>query len=571
MNRQSRRAAVLLAALALPGLILLGIGRSESAGEQTSPKNLTREALAKAELFAIEPEPWADPPEASWQGPKPYPLVVRYGSNTVRVGKDGKPQKVSLRSYNGGLVGPTFRLKPGDTLKLDLDNQLPDVGGSGGHHGEMDHPLNWTNLHTHGLHISPRDKSDNVERKVKPTEKADYEFQILPAGNPRGEPPMAHYPGTFWYHAHLHGTTAAQLASGMAGALIVEGDIDQIPEIKNARERIFIFQQLAFDKDGEVKSLDDLDGNWAGDDPDDPPKHGPEKHTTINGKVKPLIELRPSQVERWRLIDAGVFEMLNLSLRDQANPQQPIPFHAIAFDGITLKAVQELKEIELAPGYRADVLVQAPKAPGTYLLYKRAPNLRLTALTLTGEDAARVDEPAILAVLKVAGEPCTSPRNPCASKLLPAGTKLPAPLPDIPESVTLPVRTVEFSVGPKGFLINGRLFDPDKVDRDFQLTKGATEEWILTNTSKGPHPFHIHVNAFQMVNNGQAGEWRDTIIVPPAKSGQPGKVRFRTRIERFTGRFVLHCHILTHEDRGMMQLVEVKDPWAQAVSAGRQQ
>ena len=85
------------------------------------------------------------------------------------------------------------------------------------------------------------------------------------------------------------------------------------------------------------------------------------------------------------------------------------------------------------------------------------------------------------------------------------------------------------------------------------------EEWVLKNSSTGPHPFHIHVNAFQMLDeNGKPGVWRDTTIIPPRQNGKDGELRMRTRYERFTGTFVLHCHILTHEDLGMMQLVEVQ-------------
>ena len=246
--------------------------------------------------------------------------------------------------------------------------------------------------------------------------------------------------------------------------------------------------------------------------------------------------------------------MLDLSLRNETNPADVITLHEIAVDGITLKAVKATNQLELAPGYRADVLVKAPKTGGTYLLYKAKPTLRLTALTLSGPRVAVVDEPQILAVVRVAGEPCTSTHDPCASELIPDGTPLPAPLRDIKrEDVTRPERSVVFNVVAGKLVINDRTFDPDHVSPDFQLKKGSVEEWVLSNKSKGPHPFHIHVNAFQMVNDdGSPGEWRDTIVVPPGKT-----LRMRTRIETFTGRFVLHCHILTHEDRGMMQLVEV--------------
>ena len=513
---------------------------------------LTAAALKSAALAGIKPGIWFDPPTVR-PGERPYDLEVKKAPNVVRAA-DGSEQRVNLRSYNGMLVGPTFRVRPNDTLKVNLVNRLatacsPAPAGAG--MSGMAMSLDATNLHTHGMHISPSGKSDNVLREVQPGCTADYSFAILPAGTPRGEPAMTHYPGSHWYHAHLHGATAVQLASGMAGALIVEGDIDAIPEIRAARERTFVFQQLAFDKSGEVKALADLTNNWNGKVPE---VNGPKKHTTVNGQTKPLIELRPEQVERWRLIDAGIFEVLDLSLRNEANAAEVIPLHEIALDGITLKAVKQVDGLELAPGYRADVLVKAPRSAGTYLLYKARPAVQLTALTAGGPLPAAADEPQILAVVHVAGEPCTSVRNPCASRLLPDGTRLPAPLRDIARSeVTAPERHATFNVVNGKFLINDRTFDPDHVHADFQLKKGTVEEWVLANDSGGAHPFHIHVNAFQMVNDdGTPGEWRDTILVQPGD-----KLRMRTRIETFTGRFVLHCHILTHEDLGMMQLVEV--------------
>lgn len=209
-------------------------------------------------------------------------------------------------------------------------------------------------------------------------------------------------------------------------------------------------------------------------------------------------------------------------------------------------------EIELGPGYRADVLVQAPRRPGTYLLYKDRPSFQLTALTVNEAKRPEVDQPEILAVVQVDDASCTPPG--CSTELLPDGTKLPAPLRDIQANEVSPGPKVVFSVKAGKLLINGKTFDPNTVLPEFQLTKGKVEEWALENTSSVPHPFHIHVNAFQMVgDDGKPGEWRDTIILPPKKT-----LRMRTRLERFTGRFVLHCHILTHEDEGMMQLVDIK-------------
>lgn len=556
--RSLSRAVLTLSAILMLGSLLTAAGPSRPHRAATA---LSRAELAKAELFELKPDQWQDPPEAPRPGPDPYPLVVDMARNEVRVGEQGTVQSVFLRSYNGKLVGPTFRVRPGETLKIDLVNRLKKPAGpeppmdmsNCGVHERPD----VTNLHTHGLHISPSGLSDNVLREVPPggsdAKPEHYVYDILPAGNPPGEKPIPHHPGTDWYHAHLHGSTALQLASGMAGALIVEGDVDEIPAVKAAKERIFVFQQLAFDKDGEIKSIEDLNGNFTGK---DPAKNGPKKHTSINGVVKPLIPMRPGQVERWRMIDAGVFEVLDLSLRKKDDPSEVIPFYQLALDGITLARVKDATQIELGPGYRADALVQAPLEPGTYELYKTRPKLNLLAFA-TDQERRLADKPEILAEIKVGDEPCTSPANPCSTAMLAAGTVLPAPFKDIPkEELTQPdpEKNVTFSVEAGKFMINNHCFADDLILPEFRLKKGEVKEWRLHNVSQGPHPFHIHVNPFQMVNaDGTPGEWRDTIIIPPS-----GDLRMRTRIERFTGKFVLHCHILPHEDRGMMQLVEVQ-------------
>jgi FtsP/CotA-like multicopper oxidase with cupredoxin domain len=553
-----KRAVIALGALlALGGLVAAAVPShpKSTAPLVTKAPLLTKAELAKAELFGLKPDTWQDPPVAPPPGPQPFPIVVDFARNKVRVGEDGRLQDVNLRSYNGRLVGPTFRVRPGDTLRMTLQNKLPkpaqppppmDMDNCGVHE-----QLDVTNFHTHGLHISPSGISDNVLREIPPggpgAKPEPYAFDILPAGNPPGQPVIRHHPGTDWYHAHLHGSTAVQLASGMAGALIVEGDIDQIPPVKAAKERIFLFQQLAFDNDGDIKSINDLNANWAGS---NPPKTGPKKHTSINGVVKPLIVMRPGQVERWRMIDAGVFELLDLSLRKKDDPSKVVPFNELAVDGITLARVKQAEQIELGPGYRADALVQAPPEPGIYELYKSKPAFNLLAFA-TEQESRLAGKPEILAEIEVEPGTCAPP---CSTHNLRPGTTLPAPFRDITSARTQ--KTVTFSVTDGKFKINNECFHHDYVMPEFRLKKGAIEEWKLVNTSGGPHPFHIHVNPFQMVNaDGTLGEWRDTIIIPPG-----GELRMRTRIERFTGRFVLHCHILPHEDRGMMQLVEVSEP-----------
>lgn len=530
-----------LVALLFPDALLLA--------EDAPP--MSTQAIAEAELADLEPGKWFDPPQ--FRSGQRVDLTVAMARNVVRVGPDGRPQQVLLRAYNGLLVGPTWRYRAGDTIAATLNNRLPPEQGpcpSHGHDPNVPHGFNTTNLHTHGLHISPSGISDNVAIQVCPGKDQAYRFHVLPARE-SGIPPGRHYPGTFWYHAHKHGSTALQLASGMAGALIIEGDIDEVPEIKAAGERIFVFQQLAFDQGGEIKAFGDISCNWAGFQPTgrcNDRRHGPAKHTTVNGVVKPLIELRPGQVERWRFIDAGVFEMLPIELEGHT-------LHQIAIDGITLRQVTPRGRVEMGPGYRTDVMIKASRVAGRYNLVKGPGRLRLTHDL---DAAPGLDAAQILAVVEIDGASCEADPK-CPSRLPPG--PLPAPV-----EMLRPIHRAELTNRPNDprrmvfgrsneghWLINGRRF-AHSTHADFQLTLGDVEEWLLTNISASPHPFHIHVNAFQMLDErGNPAEWRDTIIVAPGES-----VRMRTRYERFTGDFVLHCHILFHEDTGMMQNVSVR-------------
>lgn len=555
MKGTNRKAAAAFA-LALAVVVLAGL--AGSAGARTGPKaskpktladsrvlRLTARQLAATDFGTAPASEWSEPPVLRADGNTPYvELDVRYARNLLRV--DGKDQPLWLRSYNGGLTGPTIRVKAGDTLRVLLKNNLP---GEPPMNMEMDgkcsipmHGFNTTNLHTHGLHISPSGDSDNVLLSVPPTKSQPYTFKILPAGNPEPKP-ARQYPGTFWYHAHQHGATAMQLASGMAGALIVEGDIDQVPEIKAARERLFVFQQIPYDKEGKVESFEDLGDNWR--------TNG--KRTLINGRAKPLLSLRPGEVERWRFIDSGLFTDLPIVIASTG--PSVFRMHRIALDGITRPQPEPIQQIDLAPGYRADLLVQAPRVPGTFYLYKKSSQL----FGLEGANATpAVDDPQILAEIRVEGPLC---EGSCANTLPKA---LPAPvdmLPDIPRrELTNPTSIkVAFRLNKDDFFtINDSCFDLNHVKPEFSKKLGDVEEWEISNFTRSPHPFHIHVNAFQMLDaQGQPAEWRDTILVPPVKDGVPGVVRFRTRYERFDGKFVLHCHILPHEDEGMMQLVEI--------------
>lgn len=435
------------------------------------------------------------------------------------------------RSYEGALTGPTLRVKPGDQLRINLINRLPEhdptcEADPMPHNGT--HCVNTTNLHTHGLHVSPTGNSDNVLLRIEPGESRQYEISI----------PDDHPAGTFWYHAHKHGAVAAQLQEGMAGALIVEGDIDALPAISAAKERLLVFQQLRI-----------------------PYEDGPQQPTTVNGVVLPRLTAQPGEVQRWRLVHAGISETLNMQVKKCAGPQDTQcdgsvqAIYQIAADGITIGKLhtptdsyfsggtdsKPLKNtLVMQPGYRADILVQLEA--GHYVLVK---NARSPAASLRGVD----EEAQFLARIEVSEE---RKQMALPSDEMLAGLAPFEPVRDNEVTNLADPRKLVFNKNEAFNDIDGEKFDPGRIDQTLAL--GDVEEWHLTS-ALSPHPFHIHVNPFQIVSgdDDNPGFWKDTVIV----RGDKSEIRIRTRYEVFTGQFVLHCHILSHEDNGMMQLVEI--------------
>ena len=469
-------------------------------------------------------------------------MVVRYAHNEI-AGCD-----VHHRSYNGLLTGPTLRLKPGDTLDLTIVNSLPPNPFIEPTDPSKPHDFNTTNFHTHGLHVDPTGISDNVLRKMKPRKKPGDpapSYRVLIAI------PKDHPPGTFWYHAHVHGSTAIQVSSGMAGALIIEGGLDDVPDIKKAKEKILLFQQISYDNNGEIEDFDEIFGfdesgrdNWA---------EVLKRETTINGQIVPVIRMRPGEVQRWRLIHGGIRETLMVHLTGHS-------LYEISVDGLALgKCVRwdgmPEKRVELQPGYRSDVLVKA-KGQGTYWLVDGETPAELSLMSV-GEKRK------VLAKVVVEGDPMDM-RLPCDQDEL----KYLVPLDRITaeeldrggkQKVVFCVCEVTDKSGKKVnvFTVDGKSFDPKKNIRELKL--GSADEWTLSTDEKSVaanHPFHIHVNPFQVERKGPDGKlewiWRDTLLV---KQGPP--VTIRSRYVRYTGKFVLHCHILDHEDQGMMQVVNI--------------
>ena len=361
----------------------------------------------------------------------------------------------------------------------------------------------------------------------------------------------------------------------MAGALIVEGGLDDQPQIREAKEQVLVLQQLSYDQAGTLENFDVAfaPGRWQAS----------GRGTTVNGQVAPTIVMRPGEVQRWRIVHAGTRE--NIALRLEGHP-----LNEVAVDGIALgRMVAWSKSMLLSPGDRTDVMVQAGRLPSgvdeqSFDLVDDALPAQITlqgqqsgaALAMSPKATGTLDEilarmppkPAqVLAHVVVRGAPLamTLPRSEELARYAPLNDITDAELTGEPQQVMF---DVSFGAcGPDGvckpchmpepgcsvaYTINGREFNDGHVRK---LKLGQAAEWSV-GAKIAVHPFHIHVNPFQTDRLEPDGQmhlvWRDTLLV---MGGRPPK-KLRMRYEDFTGTTVLHCHILDHEDQGMMELIE---------------
>lgn len=402
-------------------------------------------------------------------------------------------------AYDGGIPGPTLVLNPGDTLQLALTNNIgaPAAGGMGGMDPRM------SNIHFHGLHVSPQGNSDNPLISVMPGATHNYTVQI----------PGNHQGGFFWYHPHHHGTVAWQVANGLQGAIIIRGALDQVPEIAAAEDRVLMLANIKMDPLTGTVPVDTATGTDV---------------FLVNGRVRPTLYMRPGEVQRWRICAGSGSRYLPLKLDDHE-------LHVIALDGSALAAPQSGAELMLIPGQRAEVLVQAG-APGTYALRK-------TAHQNGGMEPLVPD--TVLADVVVGGLPM--------NMSLP--TTLVAVRPDPGAPDVLRYWTFDIiSVFPMQHGINLLPFDPLRVDANPVL--GTVEEWTIQDGTGTHHPFHLHTNHFLVTHiNGlplATPVWRDTVNVPLA-----GTVTVKIPFEDHPGQTLMHCHLLEHEDTGMMSLIEM--------------
>jgi FtsP/CotA-like multicopper oxidase with cupredoxin domain len=409
--------------------------------------------------------------------------------------------------FNGSSPGPTLRLRPGDELAVRLTNRL-------------DQP---TNLHTHGLRVSPQGNADNPFLRIDPGASFDHRI-VVPADHP---------PGTHWYHPHHHGTVADQLFGGLAGALLVDGG----PSLPVDDDRVLLVTDTTLATDGTVAA--------AG--PAERMRGREGQLVLVNGQYQPVVPAAPGRAQRWRLINGCTSRVLALRLEGHTLQQ-------IAHDGTFLPAPTPRQQLLLAPGNRADVVVQPDRA-GRFTLLTDPYDRGAAMGGMTGPPPSATG-PVTLVTLVVDGPAAVPPA-------------LPATLPaEPPPAAATATRTTSFQMGmagmrggtgddslPMSFTVDGRSYDAERDDQI--VAAGTVEDWTVTNTGPLAHPFHLHVWPFTVVaaSDGRpmSGVPQDVVLVPPG-----GWVRLRIPFTTHTGRTVYHCHILDHEDAGMMATVVVR-------------
>jgi suppressor of ftsI len=419
-------------------------------------------------------------------------------------------------TYNDSYPGPTLWVRPGDFVTIRFTNRIVhDEDEMHAGYGRPPRASRMTNLHFHGMHISPTGNADNMTIMVPSNGSQLYSFQV----------PANHPAGLYWYHAHVHGLVTNQVSRGAAGMLVVaNAHTDQLTNL-GIRRRLMMLQQAYLDEDEKTMISDD--GNR-----DDPLL----AMSLINGALMPDIYMRPGEPQVWSLLNASSSAFYLLQLEGHT-------FDVVAEDGLPLILPRlGLSQLLLASGNRVEVVVRANGA-GRYALsyasYNQGvdtwPAKSIGTVVVTGEQWNGADYPGH----------DTSPSLQDLS------------LASIAENRVIVFGTdTSVAEGEYGrFTINGHPWDPNYSEWTSKL--GTVEEWVIRNETEQEHPFHVHTNPFQVtrINNAPVAfrGYQDVASVP-----RFGEITVRTRFTDFVGGpIVMHCHILDHEDMGMMTRFEI--------------
>jgi FtsP/CotA-like multicopper oxidase with cupredoxin domain len=460
------------------------------------------------------------------------------------------------QSGNGPVEAPTLRLNPGDQLILSLTNRLsyvppsppgpnvmrgmnmaPKSASSGPCSGGAMLPTS-TNIHFHGLNIPPVCHQDDiVTTDISNTDPPfEYNFQV----------PTNDAPGMYWYHPHLHGEATLQLNGGAAGALIVGGIEKVAAQVGGLPERLFIIRQQFTNPNSWIAGPYQLTLNYQ-----------PAAYPATNS---PIIQMQPGAKEYWRVANSSSQAFLTLQIQFGTTPQ---PVEIIELDGIPVTAPYSTTSIVLPPAGRAEFIMTGPAA-GQPASFWQSGFVTGPIGNLNG-----AQQLAVIQATASAKEPPAIPAAPV--KPVAPGPQRFAGLAGLTPTTKRKIYFAEATNGTNGpteffITVDGQIpkvfsmSDPPAIT----TTVGAVEDWTVENRTGETHAFHIHqIHFLFLAINGVAQanpQLRDTVVVPAWSGTGPYPtvtLRMDFRDPGIAGTFVFHCHVLDHEDAGMMQKIQV--------------
>jgi suppressor of ftsI len=460
--------------------------------------------------------PLSEPPEAR------TPLVL----SAVNDPTSGR----GAFSFEGREVPPVIRVSPGQKLRITYLNRMQVSSGEVCVDGPC---MNMTNLHFHGLHVSPESPQDDVlSMMAMPGESLHYTVDI----------PLDQPSGLYWYHTHPHGESYQQDLDGMSGAIVVEGIERYVPRLRGLKEQILILRDAELHQGDEAtKRLEasvDIPRTTCGEAPG-----APGRIFTVNGTVRPRIAIAPGEKQFWRIVNASpdLYADLVIDSEDMT---------LVALDGMPLgyhnpdHPTESVRHVLLAPAGRLEAIVTGPA-------FGAKASLRSLCVN-TGPDGD--PNPAmVIADLDPAGRQDTSTRSKESEADSQKVVYRPLSLHAIQELEKHDAAfVVNFTEDKKGFYINDKKYKPSD-DPMVTVKTGKYLRWRVVNRTHEIHPFHIHQVHFLVY--GKDGslirdpKWMDTVNLDPGQSLDL-LMDFTDPIIR--GISVFHCHLLKHEDKGMM-------------------
>lgn len=418
----------------------------------------------------------------------------------------------ALLTYNGYYPGPTIKVNKGDLLKVHFLNSLPPTGVNA-----MGMPRNETNLHTHGFHVSPMGNADNVMQFSEGGQGFDYEYDL-------SLQPTA---TLNWYHPHRHGNAAEQVWAGLAGAIEVA---DENTALASLETHTMVLKDITL-SNGVPAAHTDVDF-----------MNGKEGDTMlVNGKVNPVLTLRPGQVQRWKIVNASNARFYKLSLASHT-------LQVIGVDGGLLNRPYAQSTVLLSPGERVDVLVKASTTKAYY---------KLKALAYNRGAGASAKQEITLFTTEVTG---SALNQTVPATINPFAARIPTPAGAVTRTINLSMGMMGGGMG-MGMMgmgsINGISYSETSA-YTINSALNSYEVWTIYNQSMMDHPWHQHVHHAQVLSIAggdsayknlltTAPAWKDTVIVPAM-----GSVTLLVPVKDYAGTTMFHCHILEHEDMGMM-------------------